>query len=494
MNFLNDFILLLKARYPIIYISTYEEERIEYIIRLCTKKYVARTYYSWDFINGYQGNPNDSGFAAKNPLEALELVEKLTPETASVFILKDYNNFLKDISITRKLKNLNRDLKTQPKNLIIIAPEINIPESLKEIITVVEFPLPSYLEIQEELKRLTTSLQQEIIPEQLNELTVACQGLSLERIRRVLSKIITQYGEISEGSPRLILEEKKQIIQQSQLLEFCIADKKISDLGGLDNFKIWLKRRDNAFSQTAIDYGLPYPKGVLLVGVQGTGKSLAAKTIANEWKLPLLKLDFGRLFASLVGQSESRVRQMIQTAEALSPCVLWVDEIDKSFSGIQNGGDSGTTSRVLATFITWLSEKTTPVFVVATANNIEWIPPEVVRKGRFDEVFFLALPTRQERQAIFEVHLQKSQRANLENFQIPLLGDLSKDFSGAEIEQVIVDAMRLGFSEQREFTNEDLIVSIQNSVPLAKTKNQELKALQKWAESGNVALASKYQS
>jgi SpoVK/Ycf46/Vps4 family AAA+-type ATPase len=310
----------------------------------------------------------------------------------------------------------------------------------------------------------------------------------------VLSKIITQYGEISEGSPRLILEEKKQIIQQSQLLEFCIADKKISDLGGLDNFKIWLKRRDNAFSQTAIDYGLPYPKGVLLVGVQGTGKSLAAKTIANEWKLPLLKLDFGRLFASLVGQSESRVRQMIQTAEALSPCVLWVDEIDKSFSGIQNGGDSGTTSRVLATFITWLSEKTTPVFVVATANNIEWIPPEVVRKGRFDEVFFLALPTRQERQAIFEVHLQKSQRANLENFQIPLLGDLSKDFSGAEIEQVIVDAMRLGFSEQREFTNEDLIVSIQNSVPLAKTKNQELKALQKWAESGNVALASKYQS
>lgn len=493
MNFLNDFVLLLKARYPIIYISTFEEERIEYIIRLCTKKYLVRTYYSWDFINGYQGNPNDSGFAAKNPLEALELVEKLTPETASVFILKDYDNFLKDLSITRKLKNLNRDLKTQPKNLIIIAPEVNIPENLKEIITVVEFPLPSYLEIQEELKRLVKSLQQDIIPEQLNELTSACQGLSLERIRRVLSKIITKYGEINRLSPNLILEEKKQIIQQSQLLEFCLADKKLSDLGGLDNFKNWLDLRKNAFSQAAVDYGLPYPKGVLLVGVQGTGKSIAAKIIANEWTLPLLRLDFGRLFASLVGQSESRVRKMIQIAEALSPCVLWVDEIDKAFSGLQNGGDSGTTSRVLATFITWLAEKTTPVFVVATANNIEWIPPEVVRKGRFDEVFFLSLPTRQERQAIFEVHLQKSEQTNLENFQIPLLSDLSKDFSGAEIEQVIVEAMRIGFNEQRTFTNEDVITSIQNCVPLAKTKNKEIDALQKWSKSGNVILASKGQ-
>tara|TARA_B100001741_G_scaffold312164_1_gene314885 strand:- start:689 stop:2170 length:1482 start_codon:yes stop_codon:yes gene_type:complete len=492
MNFLNDFILLLKARYPIIYISTYEEERIEYIIRLCTKKYVSRTYYSWDFINGYQGNPNDAGFAAKNPLEALELVEKLTPETASVFILKDYDNFLKDLSIIRKLKNLNKDLKTQPKNLIIISSEVNIPDSLKELITVIEFPLPTYLEIQEELKRLINSLQQEILPDQIDELTLACQGLSLERIRRVLSKIIAQYGEINESSPVLILEEKKQIIQQTQLLEFCIADKNLSDLGGLDNFKAWLKRRDEAFSQSAIEYGLPYPKGLLLVGVQGTGKSIAAKIIANEWKLPLLRLDFGRLFASLVGQSESRVRKMIQIAEALAPCVLWVDEIDKAFAGTQNSGDSGTTSRVLGTFITWLSEKTTPVFVVATANNIEWIPPEVIRKGRFDEVFFLTLPARQERQAIFEVHLQKSRPGKLENFQLPLFSDLSKDFSGAEIEQVIIEAMRLGFSQKREFTNEDVIVSIQNCVPLAKTKNKEIKALQEWSESGNVARASKY--
>ena len=492
MNFLNDFVLLLKARYPIIYIVTNEEERIEYLIKYCAKKYVNRTYYSWDFVDGYQGNPNDTGFAARNPLEALDLVDKLTPETASLFVLKDYDNFLKDFSVIRKLKNLSRSLKTQPKNIIIVSSEINIPDSLKEFVTLLEFPLPSYSEILEELNRLTSSLQQDIEPEVVNELAMACQGLSLERIRRVLSKIIAKYGEIDKSSPSLILQEKKQIIQQTQLLEFCLTDKGIGDLGGLDNFKDWLQLRKKAFSQEAVEYGLPYPKGLLLVGVQGTGKSIAAKIIANEWRLPLLRLDFGRLFASLIGQSEQRVRKMIEIAEALSPCILWVDEIDKAFAGAQSSGDSGTTSRVLATFITWLSEKTTPVFVVATANNIDCIPPEILRKGRFDEMFFLNLPTREEREAIFEVHLKKYRPEGVSNFKLPLLGQLSKDFSGAEIEAVVIESMRLGFNENREFNNEDVLISIQNLVPLARTKSKEIDLLKDWAESGNVISASKY--
>jgi|TARA_B100000768_G_C11282111_1_gene379256 SpoVK/Ycf46/Vps4 family AAA+-type ATPase len=492
MNFLNDFVLLLKARYPIIYITTNEEERIEYLIRYCAKKYVNRTYYSWDFVDGYRGNPNDNGFAARNPLEALELIDKLTPETASIFILKDYDNFLKDFSVIRKLKNLSKNLKTQPKNIIIISAEVNIPDTLKEFITVIEFPLPNYNEILEELNRLISSLQQDISEEIILNIATACQGLSLERTRRVLSKVIAKYGEINDLSPLLILQEKQQIIQQTQLLEFCLADKSVSDLGGLDNFKDWLRLRQNAFSPAALDYGLPYPKGLLLVGVQGTGKSLAAKTIAAEWQLPLLRLDFGRLFASLVGQSESRVRKMIEIAEAMSPCVLWVDEIDKAFAGAQGNGDSGTTSRVLATFITWLAEKTTPVFVVATANNVDCIPAEILRKGRFDEMFFLNLPTREEREAIFEVHLKRCRPEIADQYPLKLLGDLSKDFSGAEIEQVVIEAMRFGFSESREFTNEDLVNSIQNLVPLARTKSKELNALKEWSEGGNVTSASKY--
>ena len=492
MKFLNEFVLLLKARYPIIYIATNEEERVEYLIKYCAKKYVNRTFYSWDFVDGYQGNPNDTGFAARNPLEALDLIDKLTPETGALFVLKDYDNFLKDFSIIRKLKNLSKNLKTQPKNIIIVSSETNIPDSIKEFVTLLNFPLPSYSEIVEELKRLTTSLQQDITDDTINNLATACQGLSLERIRRVLSKVIAKYGEINENSPELILQEKKQIIQQTQLLEFCITDKNISDLGGLDNFKDWLKLRNQAFSQAAVSYGLPYPKGLLLVGVQGTGKSVAAKIIAHEWQLPLLRLDFGRLFASLIGQSEQRVRKMIEIAEALSPCVLWVDEIDKAFAGAQGGGDSGTTSRVLATFITWLAEKNSPVFVVATANNIEYIPPEILRKGRFDEMFFLTLPTREERQDIFKVHLQRFRPTSVSNFQIPLLSELSKDFSGAEIEQVVIEAMRIGFNENREFNNEDVLLSIQNLVPLARTKNKEIDLLKQWSESGNVTNASKY--
>ena len=492
MNFLNDLVLLLKSRYPIIYICTNEEERIEYLIRYCAKKYMSRTYNSWDFVEGYQENPNDSGFAARNPLEALELIEKLTPETPALFVLKDYDNFLKDFSVTRKLKNISRRLKNESKNIIIISSEVNIPDSLKEYITLLEFPLPNYSEILEELNRLISSMQKDVSASTVTSLAIACQGLSLERIRRVLSKVIAKDGEITEGSSLIVLQEKKQIIQQTQLLEFCLTDKTLSDLGGLDNFKDWLKLRERAFSQDAINYGLPYPKGLLLIGIQGTGKSIAAKILAYEWQLPLLRLDFGRLFASLIGQSEQRVRKMIEIAEALAPCVLWVDEIDKAFAGAQSSGDSGTTSRVLATFITWLSEKTSPVFVVSTANNIDAIPAEILRKGRFDEIFFLNLPTREERKEIFKVHINKYRPGTSERFHLPILSELANDFSGAEIEQTVIDAMRIGFNENREFNNEDIIVSIQNCVPLARTKSKELNLLKEWSESGNVISASKY--
>ena len=429
MKFLKDFIILLKARYPIIYISTSEEERIEYLLKYSSKKYISRVCYVWNFVEGYQGNPNNKGLATKNPLEALEFIEKLTPETKALFILKDFDNFLKDFSIIRKLKNLGRSLKTQSKNIIIVSTDVNLPDSLRELITVVNFPLPTLQEICEELKRLTESLDQKISNDELLRLGAACQGLSLERIRRVLSKIIAQYGEIDgANSFSFILTEKKQIIEQSQLLEFCIANKKMLDLGGLENLKNWIKIRSNAFSQQAIEYGLPYPKGVLLVGVQGTGKSMAAQIIACEWNLPLLRLDFGRLFGSLVGQSESRIRRVIELVETLAPCILWIDEIDKIFANSQSGGDNGTTNRVLATFITWLSEKSSPVFVVATANNIDWIPPEVIRKGRFDETFFLSLPNIKERESIFNVHLKKVRPANLHNYQFELLSTVTKNF------------------------------------------------------------------
>jgi SpoVK/Ycf46/Vps4 family AAA+-type ATPase len=490
MSFIKEFKLLLKARYSLLYINTTEEERLEYTIKSCVQLYSNRAIYSWDFVDGYIGNPNDNGFASRNPLQALELVEKLTSDNPAIFILKDFHLFLNDISVARKLKNLVKNLKKQTKTIIIVASEINIPESIRELITVVNFDLPNAFEIRKELFRVQESLGYLLPESSLDSLVRSCQGLSLERIRRVLSKVIATYKEINVESLDIIFNEKKQIISQTQILEFCTSDIKLSDIGGLDNLKQWLKRRSEALSQKAASYGLPCPRGLLLVGIQGTGKSLTAKAIANDWSLPLLKLDVGKLFGGIVGESEARMRQMIQLSEAISPCILWIDEIDKAFAGMESKGDSGTTSRVLATFITWLSEKKSPVFVVATANNIYSLPPEILRKGRFDEIFFIGLPNEEEKKLIFKVHLNKVRPRSYQNYQLDLLSKQAKNFSGAEIEESIIEAMHLAFSENREFVTEDILKSIEQFVPLAYTNQEKIESLQEWATAGKIRLAS----
>ena len=490
MSFIKEFKLLLKARYPILYIPTSEEERVEYVIRSCVQLYSNRGIYAWDFVDGYVGNPNDNGFASRNPLQALELIERLTPTNPAVFLLKDFHLFLTDISVARKLKNLTKVLRNQSKNIIIIADEVNIPESLKDIITVLDFQLPQPSEIKKELLRVQESLGYNIPEASLNNLVSSCQGLSLERIRRVLSKIIATYKEVNIESLELIFAEKRQIISKTQILEFYPSKDKISDIGGLNNLKLWLKRRSGALSKKAIEYGLPSPRGLLLVGVQGTGKSLTAKAIANEWNLPLLRLDIGKLFGGIVGESESRMRQMIQLSEAVSPCVLWIDEIDKAFSGIDNQGDSGTTSRVLATFITWLSEKESSVFVVATANNIYKLPPEILRKGRFDEIFFIGLPNDKEKELIFKVHLSRLRPKSWTSYDISYLAKSARNFSGAEVEESITEAMHIAFSENREFTTEDIALSIEQFIPLAELNHDKIDELQEWADAGKIRLAS----
>jgi len=490
MKFNDELTLLLKARYPVIFINTIEEDRVEYVIRKHIKTNLNRSIYSWDFVDGYTNNPNNEGFAKRNPLQALELTERLTAETPAIFLLKDFNRFLTDVSISRKLKNISRVLKLQPKTIIILSSEINIPKELQDLVTILSFQLPTEIEINQELNRLIDSLNLEITPQLLESLTRACQGLSLERIRRVLSKIIVTYKKIDDKSIALLLSEKKQIIRQTEILEYWSTDDNIQKIGGVDNLKEWLKKRKSAFSIQASNYGLPMPRGLLLIGIQGTGKSLTAKAIATEWQLPLLKLDVGKLFGGIVGESESRLRQMIQVAETLSPCILWIDEIDKAFSSSESNGDSGTSNRVLATFISWLSEKVKPVFVVATANNVELLPLEIIRKGRFDEIFFLDLPQEQEREEIFKIHLQEFRPNSWQSFDYPKLAQLSEYFSGAEIKQSIIEAMYQAFYEKREFTSEDICYALKNLIPLAQLETQQMIKLQKWASSGRIRLAS----
>ena len=490
MKFNDELALFLKARYPIIYINTVEEDRVEYVIRKNVKTNLNRSIYSWDFVDGYTNNPNNEGFAKRNPLQALELVERLNAETPAVFLLKDFNRFLTDLSISRKLRNISRILKLQPKTIIIIGSELTIPKELQELITVVKFQLPSEEEINQELNRLVSSLNIKINSELFENLTRTCQGLSLERIRRVLSKIIATYKTIDEKSISVLLSEKKQIISQTEILEYSSVTENIDNLGGLDNLKEWLKKRKTAFSMQASNYGLPTPRGLLLIGIQGTGKSLTAKAIANDWQLPLLKLDVGKLFGGIVGESESRLRQMIHVAETISPCILWIDEIDKAFSNTESKGDSGTSNRVLATFTSWLSEKTKPVFVLSTANNIDLLPLEIIRKGRFDEIFFLDLPKLEEREEIFKIHLQEFRPNSWQSFNYSILAKASESFSGAEIRQSIIEGMYHAFYEKREFLTEDICLALDELIPLANLESDQMIKLQNWASSGRIRSAS----
>ena len=494
MSFSDEFELLLRARYPSIYIPTLEEERVEAALAQSASRLGNRAVYIWDFVDGYQGNPNDAGFGRRNPLQALEFVEKLPPDAPGVFILRDFHRFLEDISISRKLRNLSRRLKSQPKNIVIVSPLIAIPADLSEVLTVLEFALPASLEIKAEVERLLAGTGQSLTGKVLDELVRSCQGLSLERIRRVLARAIATHGELQPEDIELVLEEKRQTIRQTQILEYYSTSENISDIGGLDNLKDWLMRRGGAFSERARQYGLPHPRGLLLVGIQGTGKSLTAKACAHHWHLPLLRLDVGRLFGGLVGESESRTRQMIQLAEALAPCVLWIDEIDKAFSGFEGKGDAGTSSRVFGTFITWLAEKKSPVFVVSTANNIQALPPEMLRKGRFDEIFFVGLPSQEERRAIFAVHLSRLRPHNLKSYDLDRLAYETPEFSGAEIEQTLIEAMHIGFSQNRDFTGEDIIEAASQIVPLARTAQEQIQFLQEWAAAGKARLASRYSS
>jgi SpoVK/Ycf46/Vps4 family AAA+-type ATPase len=485
MNFIEEFNLLLKARYSLIYISTYEEDRLEYTIRNCIKLGKTRAIYTWNFIDGFE---NEAG--KRNPLHALEFIEKMAGNAPSIFILKDFNKFFSDLTVSRKIRNLSRLLKTQPKTIIISASETTIPDEIRELITILEFKLPDINEIRQELNRLLNLLDQKLVADDLNSLVQSCQGLSLERIRRVLSKIIATNQIIDKSTISLILNEKQQIINQTQLLEFCSSDSSLDDIGGLSNLKQWLNQRTSSFSEQALSYGLAAPRGLLLVGVQGTGKSLTAKAIANDWQLPLLRLDFGRLFGGIVGESESRVREMIRVAEALAPCVLWIEEIDKYFTQTESNGDSGTTNRVLGTFITWLSEKNSQVFIVATANNFENLPLELVRKGRFDEIFFVGLPTEEEREKIFQVLLARIRPLRLKEFDAVLLAQKSASFSGAEIFQAITEGMQFAFNENRDFTTTDILKGVSDIIPLAQIENKKIQTLQEWALSGRIRTAS----
>jgi SpoVK/Ycf46/Vps4 family AAA+-type ATPase len=482
MSFTEQLELLIRSRYPVIYIPTHEEERAETAIRqVADAGSPGRVVYLWDMVNGYEHNK-----AAKtNPLAALDLAETSPDKEPAIFVLRDMHRYLNDPSVARKVRNVARTIRSQRKTVILLCAALQIPPDLTEEVTVLDFALPKAEDISREMERCLAKTEVSLEAGSREALVKACLGLSLNRVRQVLSKTLARSGVVDERAIALVLEEKRRRIRQTEVLEFHPAGESLDSIGGMDNLKLWLNKRTRAFTDEARRYGLPNPRGVLLVGIQGTGKSLCAKAIAQLWRLPLLRLDVGRLMASLVGESEGRTREMIRLSEAMAPCVLWVDEIDKAFAGITGPqGDSGVSSRVFGTFINWLSEKTSPVFVAATANDVTGLPPELLRKGRFDEIFFISLPNRRERREIFQVHLGRVREHSLREFDLDYLAGESEGYSGAEIEQAIVEAMYDGFDKRREFNTNDVIAAMARTVPLSRTAREQITKLRSWAAEG----------
>lgn len=485
---------LIRARYPILYIVTNEELRVQQLVaeiaRARNKK-----LFEWSFTTGLvpsgtsiQSQKNRNA-ASRDPLVALDqVIDQVEP---ALFLFKDFHPFLtkSNPAIIRRLKEIALHLKNSYKTILLVSPVQEIPPELDKEITMVSFPLPGREELGELLDKIVEDVRKfrevsiELDEAGRDRLLGAALGLTLNEAENVFAKIIVKDERLSGDDVNEVFAEKQQIIRKSGLLEYYPAQESFADVGGMGILRDWLEKRSIAFGAAARDFGLPPPKGILLLGVQGCGKSLCAKAVSSLWQLPLLRFDMGRMFGSLVGSSEENVRRAIAVAESVAPAILWVDEIDKAFSGTQGSGsaDGGTTARVFGTFLTWLSEKTAPVFVVATANDISQLPPELMRKGRLDEIFFVDLPGEEEREQILRIHLRRRGR-DPEAFDLPPLVAASAEFSGAEIEQAIISALYDAFAGGTDLRTEHVLTALRQTVPLSKTMDEQLARLRTWAE------------
>lgn len=477
--------IALAARYPLLYLVGVEESLLEEEVIGAAQSRKSATYF-WDMARGWS---DKEGADKGNPMAALDRVRKAPGSQAAIFVFKDLASLITpsssgissgQVPLVRELKNLAVECARDRRCVVLLSHELRLPEQLKQEISVIEYNLPTPAEISGILDELVGK-KLKLIGAERERLVKACQGLTRVKLSRVLAKSLVKWGVVGEDAIELVVETKRQTVRETGILEFVPTTTGLDSVGGLENLKQWVRMRSRAFTDEARHYGIPNPKGVLLAGIQGTGKSLCAKTISQEWHLPLVRLDAGRLFGGIVGESESRVRQMIQLVEAIAPCVLFVDEIDKAFGGVTGGhdGDSGTSRRVFGTLITWMQEKTSPVFIVATANNVAILPAELLRKGRFDEIFWIDLPTEAERAEIFKVHLGRLRPSR--DFDYQSLASRAENFSGAEIEQVIYDALQTGFSRDEEFGEGDLLDAIASTSPLAQIAAHQIESLQEWA-------------
>ncbi|HAN32082.1 MAG TPA: ATPase [Myxococcales bacterium] len=500
---------LIRAQYKLVYVASAEEQRVERWIRDLAHldnevlrqrwditNWKSRQFITWSCSQGFKSDSIDVPGDIREPIRALDWIANGLNRDA-VVVLRDFHPFLKDPMVARRVRDLVTlfDNAQTKRTVIFLSPLLKLPMELEKDVQVIDFDLPDLETLKNIVRekayagarsrRFGANFQKVLESQDLQrEVAEAALGLTEAEARQGFDKTSVRDKMFSIPT---ILQEKKHIIRKSGILEFYETKLGMGSVGGLPELKAWLQKRQYSFTQQARDFGLPAPKGILLLGVPGCGKSLSAKAISQAWQMPLLRLDVGKVFGSLVGSSEENMRRAIQTAEAVAPAIMWLDELEKGFSGTKSSGssDGGTTARVFATFLTWLQEKESPVFVIATANDVSQLPPELLRKGRFDEIFFVDLPNRDERGKILEIHLAKRGR-DPASFDMRRLVDRSAGYSGSELEEVIVTALYNAYDEglgETDISTDSMLTAMDEVIPLSQTMRERLSGMREWAKS-----------
>lgn len=478
------------AGYPAIVLNTAEEKRaLEECYKIAEE--LKMQFLVWSETNGIQKYVVEHGEEGNLQLVAEMVEETVAPDEDAlskglgygsdvIYCMLDFHTYIKSPSVCRKAKDVFKEAKDKGIVYIFISNRFDIPVELEHEIMVTNLELPKKEQLQDVLVELCKMYKRDI-PKNIHEVLDAALGLTSYEAENAFA---TSLSKTNEFDTDIINNVKRQIICKDGLLEYTQSKETLETVGGMKEFTNYAQERFSAYSIEAQEYGLPYPKGVLLVGIPGCGKSLAAKALSNMWKKPLLKLDLGKLFGSLVGDTEAKTRKALEIAEAMSPAILWIDEIEKGLSGVGSSGttDSGVTSRMFGTILTWLQEKEAPVYVIATANNISSLPPEFLRKGRFDEIFFVDLPNVEERNEIFKIQIKKHKR-KAEDFDIEKLANLTDGYTGAEIEECVISSMFHAWNDgKRPYTTEDLELAISEIKPMSKgIMSSTVSALREWS-------------
>ncbi len=476
--------LRIQSRFPVMFLTTWEEDRWEAELASLALS-LDRGLVVWTATEGALPPPDKAATTARTPFEFLSAIRDYPHE--HVFLLKDFHPYLNDPLIVRKLRDLVPSLAEQHKTLLFMGPESVVPVELRRDSVSVELPLPGVDDLRRELQELLIQRQHageltlKLLKTEQERLLKTVLGLTARQARQSLTRALTGRAAVDDEVYAMLVAEKKHMVQGSEMLEFQELKEGVADIGGLEALKDWMAKRAQAFGDDAQRKGIPAPKGVLLLGVQGCGKSLTARAVARMLSFPLVRLDVATLLSSDRGQSEKNLRDVLSLMEMISPAVLWLDEVEKGFAGVDDeGGGDSTMIRLMGRFLTWMQEKAAPIFVVATANSVTGLPPEMLRRGRFDELFFVDLPNYHERRSIAEIHLRK-RKFEPSKFDITQLAERTEGYSGAEIEQVVLTAMVESFHRQTPLTQKDLEDAIDETVPLSVTMEEKIFALREWA-------------